>query len=158
MARTLDRLSVTLDKLLRARGLQDRIPEYRIFAGWERAVGPGIARHAQPRSVQRGKLAVVVDSPAWMQQLSLLSPEIMEKLNRELGRVVVRAITLKLGEVGPAHERSKTDGLTAVSLAPEERSKIERYIGSISDGETREAIRRVIEKDLLSRKRTRKED
>jgi hypothetical protein len=156
MARKLDRLSMTLDKLLKARGFQGRVHEYRIFGQWERAVGGVIAQHAQPVSVRGNKLALVVDSPAWMQQLSLLKPEIIEKLNKLLGREAIKDLTLKLGEIAPPHELSAPEEPAGPPLGPEERAKIEDYVRGIVDAEAREAIRRVIVKDFTSRKAKKK--
>jgi len=156
MARKLDRLSMTLDKLLKARGFQGRLHEYRIFGHWERTVGAVIARHAQPQSVRGSKLVLVVDSPAWMQQLSLLKPEIIEKLNRSLGREALKDIMLKLGDVEAVHEQPAAEDPVGPLLDPDERAKIEQYVGEIADADTRQAVRRVIEKDFMTRKRARK--
>lgn len=152
MARKIDRLSATIGKILKARGLEGRLNEYRVFGIWEKTVGKVIAHHAQPQGVRGKKLMLIVDSPAWMQQLSLLKPEIIEKVNRGLGKDAIRDITLKLGEVaskeGPADEV-----LVRLILDPEDRAKIEQYVHEISDTEMRKAVKRVIEKDLLRKKR-----
>ncbi|MDA8423511.1 MAG: DUF721 domain-containing protein [Nitrospiraceae bacterium] len=155
MARKLDRLSQTLDKLLKARGFEGRLHQYRIFGHWERTVGGMIARHAQPQQVRGNKLALVVDSPAWMQQLSLLKPEIIAKLNKSLGREAIKDITLKLGEIAVDHEHVP-DEPDPPPLDPHERATIEQYVGKIADAATRDAIRRVIEKDFRNRKKTKK--
>jgi hypothetical protein len=152
MARKLDRLSMTLGKILKNRGFQGRLHEYRVFGHWERCVGAMIARHAQPQSIRGGRLLLIVDSPAWMQQLTLLKPEVIEKLNRSLGSAAIRDITLKLGEILEDHERM-TEESEATALSPGERATIEQYVAEIADGATRDAIRRVIEKDFLSRKK-----
>jgi predicted nucleic acid-binding Zn ribbon protein len=101
------------------------------------------------------KLTLVVDSPAWMQQLSLLKPEIAEKLNRNLGKDVVKDIKLTLGEVVAARRVADTVPLS-VSLDQKERNTIEQYAGEVHDPDTRDAIRRVMEKDFLSRKKGQK--
>lgn len=153
MAKKPDRLGRVLGILLNARGLGGRLSEYRIFGQWEKTVGDGIARHAQPASVRGKKLFLTVDSPAWMQQISLLKPEIIEKLNRNLGKNVISDITLKLGELS-TRERPAEETPARPELNREERATIERYVAGIHDPETREALRRVIEKDFQSRKRT----
>ena len=152
MRRKLDRLSHTLGSMLKARGLGSRLDEYRVFGQWERSVGPAIARHAQPQTVRGKKLTLVVDSPAWMQQLSLLKPEIMEKVNRNLGKGAIKEITLRLGEV-ESREQLPEEPPARTVLGPDEREKIEVYVREIGDADTREALRRVVEKDFLSRKR-----
>ncbi len=153
MARKIDKIGTTLGKLLKARGLEGRIQEYRIVDQWNRAVGPAIARHAQPQALRGAKLSLVVDSPAWMQQLSLLKPEIIEKINEALGREAVRDIILRLGEVHVSDELPSDEGPAETALGREERLKIERYVGNIRDPDTRDTVRRVIEKDLQSKKR-----
>ncbi len=154
MGKKLDRLSYTLGSMLKARGLGSRLSEYRVFGQWEKAVGPVIARHAQPQAVRGKKLTLVVDSPAWMQQLSLLKPEIMEKVNSTLGKETIKDITLRLGEV-ESREQPPEEPVVSYVLSQNEQEKIEDYVREISDADTREAVRRVIEKDFLSRKRGR---
>src|SRR4249920_244344 len=107
MARRIDKLSTTLARILKSRGLEGRLHEYRIFGLWDRTVGPAIARHAQPRALRGKKLALAVDSPAWMQQLTLMKPEIIEKLNRALGRETIGDLTMRLGEIA---QSGRTEG------------------------------------------------
>jgi len=156
MRSKLDRLSYTLGSMLKARGLGSRLSEYRVFGQWEQSVGTAIARHAQPQALRGKKLTLIVDSPAWMQQLSLLKPEILEKVNRTLGKEAVTDITLRLGEVG-SRDVAAEERPVPLPLDSNELQKIEDYIRAIGDGDTREAVRRVIEKDFLSRKNARKE-
>jgi predicted nucleic acid-binding Zn ribbon protein len=151
MRAKLDKLSDTLVKMLQARGMEGRLREYRVFGQWDRAVGAVIARHAQPLSLRGKKMTLIVDSPAWMQQLSLLKPEIIEKMNRRLGHNAIRDITLKLGEVAPRGEASEELSVPA-DLNRDEREKIEHALQEIPDAEIREAVRRVMEKDFLSKK------
>ncbi len=155
MKKRIERLSGTIMKILQARGLESRLSEYRIFGQWERAVGEVIARHAHPVAMQGKKLTLVVDSPAWMQQLSLLKPEIKEKLNRTLGSDVVKDIKLILGEVTTSGKTADPRAVPA-ALDKEERIVIDRYAEEVHDPDIREAIRRVMEKDFLSRKNVRK--
>ncbi len=151
MRAKLDKLSDTLTKMLQARGMEGRLREYRIFGQWDRAVGAVIAQHAQPFSLRGKKMVLIVDSPAWMQQLSLLKPEIIEKVNRRLGHNTIRDITLKLGEVVPRGEAPEELSLPA-DLTRDEREKIERVLQVIPNAEIREAVRRVMEKDFLVKK------
>jgi hypothetical protein len=155
MAGKMDRLSAPLGKLLKACGLGSGLHEYRIFGQWEKSVGAVIARHAQPQSLRGKKLTLIVDSPAWMQQLSLLKPEIVEKVNHHLGKGVVKDITLKLGEVEFRGQPVEEPPVLNV-LDRDDREKIETYVRGIGDADTREAIRRVIEKDFLNKKNVRK--
>jgi hypothetical protein len=149
-----ERLSATLGTLLKARGMESRLSEYRILGQWEKTVGRVIAGHARPVAVRGGKLFLNVDSPAWMQQLSMLKPEIIEKVNRGLGKETIKGITLNLGEIpasGTPEERLVLPELTAG-----ERGTIEQYISEVRDADIRQSIRRVIEKDLRRKKEKQK--
>ncbi len=151
MAKKIERFSQTLGRILKACGMQSRLYEYRIFSEWERTVGQGIARHARPVSLRGRKLMLVVDSPAWMQQLSLMKPEIREKLNTGLGRESVREITLRLGEVAASDRQEPPEESGGAGLSPEEREKVEDCVHAVGDNETRESLRQLIEKDLRSK-------
>ncbi len=153
MAKKLDKLSATLGSLMKARGLQSRLSEYRIFVQWEKTVGSLIAGHAQPVSVRGNKLFLAVDSPAWMQQLSLLRPEIIEKVNAALGRQIIREIGLNIGELSPAGKpRERGERAVPIELSPDERAMIERTVNGISNPEVRQALRRLMEKDFSKKK------
>ena len=156
----IERLSKTIEKLLSARGLSGRLREYRVFTVWEQAVGGIIARHARPSAIRGRKLTVTVDSSAWMQQLSILRPELVEKLNGMLGGNAVEQVTLRIGEIAPAGETLSTAGRPAArpaaSLTPEERDAIEHAVNKIADPAVRESFRHLMEKDLLSRQASRR--
>jgi predicted nucleic acid-binding Zn ribbon protein len=151
--RKVEKLSETIEKLLASRGLGAKLKEYRIFGRWERAVGKVIASHARPSTLRGKKLTVVVDSSTWMQQLSLLKPEIIEKVNAEMGPNAVTSILLQLGDV---HARSadveRTVERPVAPLTPEDRRKIADLAGSVSDPEGRAALQHLIEKDFLARR------
>ncbi len=154
MARTITKFSVTLKRILKAHGMESRLHEYRIFSEWDRVVGPAIGRHARPVALRGNRLTLVVDSAAWMQQLSLMKPEMRDKLNAGLGRESVREITLRLGEITIPGAGSLTEEPLRGTLTREERKKIECSVKDIGDEEVRGALQRVLEKDLRCKKAT----
>ncbi len=150
-----EKISALLDKVLASSGLGGRLKEYRVFGQWERIVGKVIARHARPLSLRGKKLIVQVDSSAWMQQLSQLKPEILEKANRSLGQDAVKSITLRIGEVtAPAQRRDEQP--FSGSLTQDERARIEDYIKDIADPGIRESLRHVMEKDFANKGKEKK--
>ncbi len=152
MAKRLERLSSTLGSALKSCGLQGRLVEYRILIQWEKTVGSSIARHARPKILRGKKLFVAVDSAAWMQQLTLMRPEIIEKLNGDVGKGVIKEIALNLGEIEPAEERSPDQARPRAPLSAEDRERIELIVQEIGDPEIQTALRRLIEKDFRSKK------
>jgi hypothetical protein len=148
-----EKLSSTIEKILNDRGWGAKLKEYRVFSLWQKAVGPGIARHTQPASIRGKRLTVVVDSSAWMQQLSLLKPEILSRVNDRLGPDGIESITLKLGELERADVRPEKYQPAVGELDAGEQQRIEERVAIIKDPETREALKQVMEKDLLNKKR-----
>ncbi len=154
MARKIARLSSSLDGLLKSYGFGSKLNEYRVFGKWDKAVGAAIALHARPLAVRGTKLSLVVDSPAWMQQLSLMKPQLIEKVNQMLGRDVIKDITLKLGEIELPQKKEPAYRPAPVKLDAETMQQIDGYVKDLEDEETRDALRRLIEKDFQQKKRT----
>jgi predicted nucleic acid-binding Zn ribbon protein len=64
---------------------------------WSGAVGPGIAAQAQPTAERGGVLTVSCAASVWAQELDLMAPAILERLNPALkaGRVTrLRCVTV----------------------------------------------------------------
>jgi hypothetical protein len=148
-----EKLSSTIERILNDRGWGAKLKEYRVFSLWQKAVGPGIARHAQPASIRGKRLTVMVDSSAWMQQLSLMKPEVLSRVNDRLGPDGIESITLKLGELERADERPEEYKPAAGNLEAGEQKRVEEYLVGVKDPEAREALKKVMEKDLLNKKR-----
>lgn len=79
-------------------GLSKRVEQAGIIPEWPALVGPQIAAVTEPQSITRtGTLFVRVKTNAWMNELSLLEPELLKSLNSKPGRVPIKRIrwTLK---------------------------------------------------------------
>jgi predicted nucleic acid-binding Zn ribbon protein len=57
----------------------------RVQGYWKEAVGAEIAKHAEPTSERSGTLFVTCDSAAWANELELLAPQLLQRLNAALG-------------------------------------------------------------------------
>ena len=88
-----------LQGVLQQRGMSDRLREYRAWQIWNEVVGPQIAAHAQPCGIRDGVLEIKVDQPVWMQQLQLLKPKLLAKLNDRLGGTLFRDLFLRRGRL-----------------------------------------------------------
>jgi predicted nucleic acid-binding Zn ribbon protein len=52
---------------------------------WRAVVGPAIAAEAQPTAERAGAVVVSCSASVWAQELDLMAPEIVERLNETLG-------------------------------------------------------------------------
>ena len=78
---------------LGGRGLADRVEQASVIPDWPRLVGPQIAKVTLPQSISaNGTLFVHVTTNAWMNELSLLEPELLRSLNADAKRTPVRRI------------------------------------------------------------------
>jgi predicted nucleic acid-binding Zn ribbon protein len=88
-------LGEALDAYVKKSGIARRLDQASVIPEWPELVGPKIAQVTTPHQVSPdGILFVTVKSPAWMQELQLLSPEILRKLGKrgkKIRRIVWRA-------------------------------------------------------------------
>lgn len=63
-----------------------------IQAIWPQSVGEVIAVEAEPVTVHGGVLTVVCSGSVWAQELDLMAPAILERLNRDLSRGRLRSL------------------------------------------------------------------
>lgn len=81
------RVSEAIAGYLKKAGLAGRVAQADVVLAWPDLVGERIARHAQAESVTPdGTLFVHVRSAAWRQELSLMTPEIIARINAGRGK------------------------------------------------------------------------
>ena len=80
-------------KWLRSSGLSDRVDQAAVIPEWPSLVGAQIAAVTRPKSITaNGTLFVEVTTNAWMNELSLLEPELLKSINATGGRAAVLRI------------------------------------------------------------------
>jgi predicted nucleic acid-binding Zn ribbon protein len=83
-------LAVALDRL--AAGLAPASTLARVQAVWERAAGKAVAAAARPVSERDGVLTIACESSVWAQELELMAPTLIERLNAELDGEAIREL------------------------------------------------------------------
>jgi predicted nucleic acid-binding Zn ribbon protein len=79
--------------VLKDTGIAARVEQAGIIPEWSTLVGAQIAAVTEPMSVTAdGTLFVNVTTNAWMNELSLMEPELLRALNGKDGRPAVRRI------------------------------------------------------------------
>jgi predicted nucleic acid-binding Zn ribbon protein len=64
---------------------------------WPGVVGEAIAREAAPVSERTGTVTIACAAAVWAQELDLMAPMLIEKLNAALGRPAVRRLRCVTG-------------------------------------------------------------
>lgn len=97
-------------------GMERALETGRVWARWERIVGPEIARHAEPSSLKGGVLRVRADSPAWATEIGYLAAELRERINREVRTELVTEVRVWTG--GGRSHRTATEASPAGPAPP----------------------------------------
>ncbi len=95
-------LGAAINRLLTERGWETPAAVGGVMGRWPQIVGEDLAKHCVPQKYDEDErvLTVQCDSTAWATQL-LLAPQVVARLNQDLGHCTVRLIKVQ-GPHGPA--------------------------------------------------------
>ncbi|HEY2718204.1 MAG TPA: DUF721 domain-containing protein [Solirubrobacteraceae bacterium] len=88
-------LSVALDGLTAT--LAPATTLARVHEVWERVAGSAIAAAARPAAERDGVLSVKCEAAVWAQELTLMAPDLLPKLNAALGEQAIRELRCRVG-------------------------------------------------------------
>ncbi|GAX54122.1 DUF721 domain-containing protein [Streptomyces olivochromogenes] len=96
-------LGAAINRLLTERGWETPAAVGGVMGRWPQIVGEDLAKHCVPQKYDEDErvLTVQCDSTAWATQLRLLAPQVVARLNQDLGHGTVRLIKVQ-GPNGPA--------------------------------------------------------
>ncbi len=145
-------LADVLIPLLRESGLEEGMRFNMIKARWTELFREPLSLHMYPVSLRSGELLVDVDSPVWLQELTLHREKILdtlkvfglENIRFRLGRV--RIFCRGGSRTAPARGKSK--------LSPQLKGFIDEVLSVIRNDELREVVRRTIEKSLAEKQKS----
>lgn len=119
------------------RQVSRRLPSSKLLHAWRRAVGPEIAKRAQPVCLEsNGKLAAAVSGSAWRQELSLLAPQVIKRLQEE----GLEVNSLKLVSA-PAPPRVAPPPPPR-EVTPQQEAAVHHQLREVSDPDLRQALAR----------------
>ncbi|WP_199551153.1 DUF721 domain-containing protein [Streptomyces sp. N35] len=95
-------LGAAINRLITERGWETPAAVGGVMGRWPQIVGDDLAKHCVPQKYDEDErvLTVQCDSTAWATQLRLLAPQLVARLNQDLGQGTVRLIKV-LGPGGP---------------------------------------------------------
>lgn len=90
-------LGAAIERLKTERGWEMPMAVGGVMGRWSELVGPDLARHCVPQSYdeQARVLSVRCDSTAWATQVRLLAPQLVARLNADLGQGSVKLIRVR---------------------------------------------------------------
>ena len=143
-----------LEDALRGLKYNAKLKEHLVLEVWDEVVGEYIAKQTQPESIRDNKLFVRVSTLPWIRQLESLKQMIIERLNRRVGKRVLKEVQFSLGEI-PGHKDIKAMDSHRkwldIELDKSYLESINKDLIHIRDPETRDALSRIIIKDAKLR-------
>ena len=140
-----------------------RFHDQRAISQWEDVVGAQIARVARPQSIRKGTLYVVVSSTSWSTELTMLKPQIIERLSQVVGDGCIHDIVFRTGRVSvdtnSQRNRSPNAGVSdhrKETLTRPERASVSALLTKCEDLRLQKAVRECAEETLRMRKHRRK--
>jgi predicted nucleic acid-binding Zn ribbon protein len=83
---------------LKRLGVLEEQSQLKIYRDWAKVAGEAVARNTRPLKLKYGVLTVAVRSGAWMQELSLLKPVLLQKLKDLIKDDSVKDLRLTLSD------------------------------------------------------------
>ena len=87
-------LGRAVDRLVGEHGWGQDLAVHGAVARWDQVVGPDVAAHVRPERYSASELTVRADSTAWATQVKLLAPNLVRRLNEEIGDGTVTRVTV----------------------------------------------------------------
>lgn len=88
-------LDTLVSRLLAERGWETDVAVAGVLSRWEQLVGPELATHCRAEGLEDGVLTVVTRSTAWATQVRLLAPQLVRRLNEQLGHGTVQRVRVR---------------------------------------------------------------
>lgn len=85
-------LKQVLNIYLHKTGLAKGVAQNSAIYIWEGVVGKSIAKNTKADSVEHGVLTVRTSTPTWRQELLFQKEEILVKLNKRIGKNIIKDI------------------------------------------------------------------
>ncbi|MDX6406138.1 MAG: hypothetical protein QOH70_3593 [Blastocatellia bacterium] len=130
-----------LPKLMNATGENPEMAEISAKIAWTRAAGDGLRRHAIPFRLFRKSLVVSVADAIWQKQMQSMSPELISRINKLLGREVVETIEFRIDPAAVEEVRANL---------PTRRGLMEKAVVPVPD-ELISAASQIADQDLRER-------
>jgi len=156
-----ERAGSVLKQLMQKPGMGEQLSRHQAWLVWDQLVGEQIAARARPRRLRRGVLEIAVDHPVWMQQLHMLKPTILEKINTRIPNAGITDIYLRQGkpheQIGPRKKHNyEPPPWCRTELSPSEKEEIEDKLAHLADADLRKEMRELfVRQKQLDKNRSR---
>jgi hypothetical protein len=151
-----------LEELMESPKFRNRWAEYLIQSKWESWVGKRIAQHISPKKLKNDQLTVIIDDEKWANSFDAFKDKILEKMEKDLGSLSIKGFTVVMDKKKSDPKRQKkrpkekAQNMDTSKVQPSRPTQsldkeMEMDLNCIKDPAIRDAIRKLIIKDLSSK-------
>ena len=94
-SRAAEELGSVINKIVSDSDIGKKIKKFNIFNHWSDIVGSEIGNKTKPEKLLRQTLYISVTSSTWANELSLMSGQLIKKINDFVGETVVKELRFK---------------------------------------------------------------
>lgn len=91
----IDNIGNIIDDVIKKMDIKRKLNISNIFNRWEEIVGAEIYKKTKPERIIRGILYISVSTSTWANELSLMSGQLIKKINSFVGEEVVKNIRFR---------------------------------------------------------------
>ncbi|OPL17526.1 MAG: hypothetical protein AVO38_00655 [delta proteobacterium ML8_D] len=84
-----------IDEVVKELNIESKLRISRIFNNWEKIVGSVISKKARPKRLTGDTLYISVESSTWASELSLMSGQLIDKINSFIGEDLVKNLRFR---------------------------------------------------------------
>ncbi|MDA3903959.1 MAG: DUF721 domain-containing protein [Desulfuromusa sp.] len=144
-----EKVGSLLKQILGQPGIGEQITRHQAWLVWDQLVGEQIAARARPLKLRKGVLEVQVDHPVWMQQLQMLKPKILEKINAIIPNAGITDIYLRQTRTSQTYkpqklrQTSEPPPWTQIELSDTEKELIEEGLSPVDNSDLKDEMRKL---------------
>ncbi|MDX2481938.1 MAG: DUF721 domain-containing protein [Desulfuromusa sp.] len=144
-----EKVGALLKQILGQPGIGEQITRHQAWLVWDQLVGEQIAARARPLKLRKGVLEVQVDHPVWMQQLQMLKPKILEKINTQIPNAGITDIYLRQTRTSQTYkpqkhrQTSEPPPWTQIDLTDAEKKLIEEGLSPVENTDVKDEMRKL---------------
>ena len=152
-------ISPILKALTHNFGLKKDMQVMALKKDWSHLVGETIALHTSPEKLKFKTLTLRVDGPTWKHELTFLKAELIEKINRQLGKTSIQTLILKVGSISPQSPLiSQEKKRVPKELSKEEVTFIQEQLSSVLDEGLKKTIHKAMSRHIRVKRQVKRFD
>ena len=141
------KVGALIPRLLKELGLEEAARFERIKKEWPTIFREPLSLHMAPSALKNGELLIAVDSPVWLQQISLFKADVMKKVRP----FEVKEVRFRIGRMsGKKQETTEIRPQERPSLGRDALQEINEHVSGLKDAGLRENVRRAMERSYRS--------